>query len=731
MKRKPLILSLVLFAVILGIAPEAYAKAVSLKNPITFSKSRITLITPTLFRLEYAEDGVFIDDPTLFAYDRSALLDDYSVKDLGDGHYEIKTSDITIKYWDNGYPFGQNFEAYHLKDGRKTKFNIRGTYNMNLGASVETLDKQSGEIPMGNGVLARSGWYILDDEYSDVLKDGWIAPRNAPKHLQDKYVFLYGADFKAALRDLGAISGNVPMTRKYIHGVWFCRYWDYGEKDFYEIADQYNANGFPLDNIVSDMAWHENDGVTGVGSASRYYWTGYDWNRKLFPDPKRFVDNMHARGLSVSLNDHPHDGVRPSEDCYADFMKEIGAPQDSVVLFNLADRKYMDAFWKYTHKPKTDIGLDFWWLDWQQNYAYPKVRGHQSTSLSWINELYWRYSRVNGLRGCSFSRWAGWGDHRHPVQFSGDAHITWPMLAFEIKLSAHGCGDGCYYWLHDIGGFKGNPDSEMNVRWTQFGALSAALRIHSTNSAKLDRRPWLGTPQEVAALREIYHFRSRLMPYVYSSVRQVHETMIPLNRPMFVEYPLEEAAYENEQEYLFGDLLLCAPITSPGEGASKTASQKVWFPAGDVWYDWFTSEKVSGGVTRDIAKPLSEFPLYVKGGWLLPMQPYTSRPATEPLTALELYVWPSEGDCDNTYTLYEDDGVTEKYISGEYAKTALRYVQKGGKATVTVTHDGGRYAGQPEKRSVKVIYHKLDGTCAEVSSKLQPSRKTVTFELTL
>lgn len=61
-----------------------------------------------------------------------------------------------------------------------------------------------------------------------------------------------------------------------------------------------------------------------------------------------------------------------------------------------------------------------------------------------LNELYFRQSQKNGLRGCNFSRWAGWGDHRHPVQFSGDAHISWPMLEFEIKLSSYGCGDGCY-----------------------------------------------------------------------------------------------------------------------------------------------------------------------------------------------------------------------------------------------------------------------------------------------
>ena len=135
-------------------------------------------------------------------------------------------------------------------------------------------------------------------------------------------------------------------------------------------------------------------------------------------------------------------------------------------------------------------------------------------------------------------------------------------------------------------------------------------------------------------MRRMYHMRSELMPYIYSSVWQTHSTMVSLNRPMYIDYGSDERAYENEQEFLFGDILLAAPIASPGEGADKTASQKVWFPAGDVWYDYFTHERFDGGQECRIAKPLEEFPLYVRGGWVLPMQPYTPRPASTPLTTL-------------------------------------------------------------------------------------------------
>ena len=362
----------------------------------------------------------------------------------------------------------------------------------------------------------------------------------------------------------------------------------------------------------------------------------------------------------------------------------------------------METFFKHAHHTTEDMGVDFWWLDWQQNYLYPEVRGYRSTSLQWINELYYRETERKGLRGAGYSRWAGWGDHRHPIQFSGDAQANWEMLAFEVKLTAASGNAGCYYWAHDIGGFRGDPNPELTVRWTQFGALSAALRVHSTKDARLDRRPWISGERETAAMRRMYHMRSELMPYVYSSVWQTHSTMVPLNRPMYIEYGGDERAYCNEQEFLFGDLLLAAPIASPGTGPDKVASQRVWFPGEDVWYDFFTHERFDGGRECEISKPLEEFPLYVRGGWVLPMQPYTPRPASTPLTTLVMRVYPSAGDADNTYTLYEDDGVTRDYEQGAYATTQLNYRRTGRMTTVTVRPTAGSYEGQVVKRAYRL-----------------------------
>lgn len=690
-----------LAAVVLCLIAASSVKAVKKNNPMVFGDNRLTIITPTLLRLEHAKDQKFIDEPTLFAYDRSSLLDtaQITVTELDDDWLEITTPALRIRYKNDGFPFStSNLNVFYNLNGKEKKFTNRFITRNNLGGPIETLDRVTSEIPMNDGILSRDGWYMIDDERTDILTDGWIKPRDTRTHLQDQYCFIYGNDYKAALASLGAISGRVPMTRKYIHGVWYCRYWDYTADEFLDIIDGYDRNDFPLDNIVFDMGWHTNDATTGTGHNGHLNWNGYTWNRELIPDPKALIDACHAKGVTVSLNDHPHDGIRPHEHNYNEFVKALGATDGRVPLFNPADSLYMATFFDYAHRPSEDMGVDFWWLDWQQNYLYPNVPGMHATTLAWLNELYYRDSQKKGLRGAGYSRWGGWGDHRHPIQFSGDAQSNWEILAFEVKLTACSGQGGCYYWAHDIGGFRGDPNPELTARWTQFGALSAALRVHSTKDARLDRRPWISGERETAAMRRMYHMRSRMMPYIYSSVWQTHNTMVPLNRSMFIDYGDQKESFGQPQQFTFGDLLLAAPITSPGEGDDRVASQTVWFPAGEVWYDYFTHEKKLGGHTEQIAKPLDEFPLYVRGGWVFPEQPYTPRPATAPLDHLVMRVYPSDGDADNTFTLYEDDGVTLDYTKGKYATTDLRYVQKGGSATVIVSPAQGAYDGQVKTR---------------------------------
>jgi alpha-glucosidase (family GH31 glycosyl hydrolase) len=378
-------------------------------------------------------------------------------------------------------------------------------------------------------------------------------------------------------------------------------------------------------------------------------------------------------------------------------------PQDIMrgknILFNMGDSIYMKNFFRAAHGGSEKIGVDFWWLDWQQNYLYNYVRGMHTKSLAWINKLYYDQSVRANRRGATYSRWAGFGSQRYPIQFSGDAVANWNVMAFEVKLTSTSGNAGCYYWAHDIGGFYGGKDPEMYARWTQFGSVSAALRVHSAKSSDIDRRPWLWGNAVLPSLQKSYRFRSQLMPYIYSSVWETHCTMVPLNRAMYIDYNGDQRAYNNPQEFMFGDLLLVAPITSPGKGERKIASQKVWFPGTETWYDYFDGKSYKGGTEFTIEKDINEFPLFVRGGYLLPLQPYTQRPASTPLKELILRCYPGQDGCNNTYTLYEDDGISRDYERGKYALTELCYQQFGKRVKIIISAAKGNYNGQVRQRS--------------------------------
>lgn len=690
-------------------------------NPIVIGNSRFTFITENLVRMEYANHQKFLDDSTLFAVNRQPGNVDVKVEKK-DGKYIFSTSKMTIEFDNDGFPFGQNNVRVSFDmNGKRKRWCMTDEQSANLKGAVTTIDAVGGPIPLQDGLLSRDGWYLINDTGKDVYKNGWLSIRDRD-HVQDLYLFIYGDDYKSALRSLKAISGAAPMTRKYVHGSWYCRWWAYTADDYRELAKGYHEHDFPLDIIVFDMDWHRKDGKVGTGHAFTRGWTGYSWNRKLIPDPGALIQELRDQQIYVTINEHPHDGIRPHEDAYPEFARALGldADKDPVPVFDAGDQKYMDAFMKYAHQESDSMGVAFWWLDWQQDYAYPLVRGTTTKHLPWLNELYYNYSKQGNLRGAGFSRWGGWGDHRHPIQFSGDAVGNWNMLKFEVKLTTTSGNAGCFFWAHDIGGFYDGLDPELYTRWTQFGLLNSSLRIHSVVGDKMDRRPWLWGEREEKAMRRIYHMRSELMPYIYSSVRQCHTDMLPLNRGLYIEYPADEESYRHDGEFLFGDLILASPIAQAGSGEDKVVNQSVWFPKGSDWYSLFTGNKYEGGKSATVSCPLEEAPVFVKGGWPLPMQPYTERMASAPLTTLVVRCYPGNEGSNNTYSLYEDDGLTMEYVEGKYATTDMTYKKEEETVTVSIQPVQGSYNGQPQKRAYRI---ELPG--GSTKSKVKVNGKTV------
>jgi hypothetical protein len=252
------------------------------------------------------------------------------------------------------------------------------------------------------------------------------------------------------------------------------------------------------------------------------------------------------------------------------------------------------------------------------------------------------------------------------------------------------------------GGYRGGRVEEAYARWVQFGAMSATLRSHSAGNAELDRRPWKWPAWATESMRQSFHLRSRIIPYAYSAAEQAVKQSVPFVRPMYIEYPDKEDAYHNGQEYLFGDNMLVAPITTPGSGENHLSWQHVWFPEGN-WYQYFTGEKFTGPANVIAAADINEFPLFVKAGVPIAEQPYTQRPTSAPLKNLVLSCFPGDDGKTGISHLYEDDGISDDYEHGGCATTELSYSRHGDDITIHIAPSQGNYKGQVTSRSYTII----------------------------
>jgi alpha-glucosidase (family GH31 glycosyl hydrolase) len=402
----------------------------------------------------------------------------------------------------------------------------------------------------------------------------------------------------------------------------------------------------PLSVAVIDMDWHQVDIDPAHGSG----WTGYTWNTDLFPDPRQFLADLHERGLAVSLNVHPAEGVHAHEASYPAIAERTGVDPDSglPVGFDPTDPAFLEAYFEELHHPLEDDGVDFWWLDWQQG-GVTRIPGLDPLWL--LNHFHYLDSGRRGERPLTFSRYAGIGSHRYPVGFSGDTVISWDSLDFQPYFTATASNAGYGWWSHDIGGhFKGYRDEELTTRWVQLGVFSPIMRLHSGNNAFITKEPWRFSAAAETAMRDCLRLRHRLLPYLATMNVRAHEGD-PLVSPMYYDHPEDAEAYTVPNQFMFGTELLVAPITTPADPETGLGRVRAWLPEGG-WQDVFTGQAYTGGRAVHLHRDLTSIPVLARAGAIVPMVPDDLLgDGTEPPPVVEVRVYPG---ADGDFTLVED-----------------------------------------------------------------------------
>ncbi|KAK5061563.1 hypothetical protein LTR84_008107 [Exophiala bonariae] len=584
-------------------------------------KYRFTVIAEGLLRYEWAPDSEFEDRPSSFALHRDQPVPEYKVRET-DSQLEIFTSRFHLTYNKEDFtPYG--LFAIVVGDTRAPwrygEVDSRG----NLGGTARTLDEIDGRIDMGFGILSEKGSASLDDSESFLFeKDGFVGARKPGPGRVDGYLFAYGHDYRAAVKAMYAISGSPPLLPRWSLGNWWSRYYEYSTDSYLALIEKFRESEIPLTVGVIDMDWHLVDDPKVI-KAGQTGWTGYTWNKKLFPNPPEFISELHKRKLKTTLNEHPADGIHSYEDVYEKVAKAVGQSPTQIghkepVPFDIADRKFLKAYFDVLLKSLEDDGVDFWWIDWQQG-PYSRVKGIDP--LWMLNHYHFLHNAEKNpdKHPLIFSRYAGPGSHRYPVGFSGDTVVSWASLHFQPEFTATASNVGYGWWSHDIGGhMMGVRDEELLVRWTQLGVLSPIMRLHSTKSRWMSKEPWQ-LPQHLGdIMTEWLRFRHRLLPYLHTMNARAAIDGLPLVQPMYWEYPRRTEAYQHKNQFLFGSELLVIPITAPMDPNVRLSKTKGWLPPGR-YVDFFTGIAYDGDRELWVSRPLDQYPVFLREGSIVPL----------------------------------------------------------------------------------------------------------------
>lgn len=642
------------------------------KNSIVlFENVRFTVLTDRLIRMEYSEDGEFEDRKSQAFINRNLEVPTYSVV-KGDNTLEIITDHLILRYSNEERGLTRSNLSITQRGNNKVWRMGDSTWE-NLGGTARTLDGINGEIPIDTGLLSRTGWAIVDDSSSLLYnKENYLVKR-IPNRI-DIYFFGYGIEYKQCLRDFCKISGKVPMIPRWALGNWWSRYWHYSQEELLELMETFKKRNVPLSVCIVDMDWHVVDNPYSSG------WTGYTWNKKFFPDHKTFIESIHKLHLRTALNLHPADGVQPHEEDYPAMAKTMGINPETQqpVCFDCSDPNFMKAYFDVLHHPKEAEGIDFWWIDWQQG-SVSKTEGLDP--LWMLNQAHFEDSKRNGDRGFIFSRWAGLGNHRYPIGFSGDTVVSWESLKFQPYFTATAANVGYSWWSHDIGGhYKGVEEEELNLRWVQFGIFSPIFRIHWSKNEFVDRRPWAYSETICKNLEDAMRLRHQLIPYIYSMSYKNNVEDQPFIYPLYHEYPEREEAYNSRNQYFYGSELMVAPIVSRTISDLNMAYNTAWLPEGE-WYQFFTGEKHTGNKLLENYCKLNEMPVFAKAGAIVPMDKESGWKEVDIPENLLIKVFTG---AKNQFELFEDDGVTEDYLSGQYKLTTISQSQDNDSVEITV-----------------------------------------------
>lgn len=527
------------------------------------------------------------------------------------------------------------------------------------------------------------------------------------------YYFFGGSTVGQIVKDYTELTGRTPMPPLWSLGFQQSR-WGYDSPEqILNIAKTFREKKLPADVMVCDINYMDHYKI-------------FTWSDK-FPNVKGFVDQMKQidfdlvtiidPGIKIEKGYKSYDeGVKnnyfakyPTGDLY---IGSVWPGRCHFPDFTKPDvRKWWGNSFKDSH---VDNGIRGFWNDMNEPAAwgreFPNLiefgDGKDKQTLFTVKNAYGSLMArstyegtkklMNGQRPFVLTRAAYAGVQKYSAQWTGDNASTDDHMLLGIRLLNSMGLSGIPYVGMDVGGFIGNPSADLFTRWMSLGVYSPLFRNHTCINFNF-REPWLFGETTTEQIRKILEQRYQLLPHLYSAFYQAHSTGMPINRMLPISYTFDENVYNKsfENEFMFGDNMLVCPVASTQNMIS------VYLPGDENWWYRFNNdnEYYEGGNSYNVNAPLSDLPVFVKAGSVIPMQSIIQNTKEPGDGTLYLHVW--KGDSGSEYIYYEDDGETYQYENNNFYKRTITYNPETN--SVKFSAKEGRYRSRFTK--LQIILH--------------------------
>ncbi len=628
------------------------------------------------------------------------------------------------------FGFGERMDVLDRR-GKEVTLNVgRGLGKPHIIGAYNVLEANYAPVPF---FMSTKGYGIF---YHTSYPSTWDMGKSNTKTYtfssEDKeldYYFIYGPKFPKILDGYTSITGKSTMLPKFAMGLHVGTYsggtWGHEEKTSanYPVAlvEKFRQFQIPIDVLHLDSTWRM-FGENGGSGATTFEW------RETFHDTEKMFDSLYALNLNaVGLH------VRPRFDNgkklrLLDEAREAGyvypEPNNSGEFVNFFDEDAVNWWWENGAMRvaeqgamffKTDEGSAFGRKANESNKTGPQ--GQEITSLhnvfpvAYAKAPYEKYQEYNKMRGMNHTREGYAGIQRYPFIWAGDWPSEWQYFEPVIKAGLNIGMSGVGYWSHNMGGFEHVADPELYIRWCQFGFFSPVAHLFGMEHPNY-KEPWNYGEEAQRIFKQYDDLRYSLIPYIYSTSYENHQTGMPLMRALVLDYQDDPNVYEITDQYLFGKSMMICPVTTKG---AKTRT--VYLPEGN-WTNYWTGEQFEGKQYLNVLCPIEEMPIFIKGGAIIPSQEVVQYVGEKEIETITLDIYP---DGNSSFSLYDDDGKSLDYQKGKYALTKIEVNAEENQVEVTIQPAEGKY--KLDDRTYKIRLHgnysaaKSNGKSLEIQQK--------------